>query len=61
QDAVEKGLNSSKPVVGTMGMISHPFVRLLKSRTDVHVLTLDRGSREYIYQEICKLLGLKTV
>ena len=61
QDAVEKGLNSRKPVVGTMGMINHPFVRLLKSRSDVHFLTLDRGSREYIYQEICTLLGLKTV
>ena len=61
QDAVIRGLNSSKPVIGTMGMINHPFVRLLKSRSDVQVLTIDRGNMEDIYQEICRLLGLITI
>ena len=61
QDAVIKGLNSSKPVIGTMGMIPHPFVRLLKSRSDVQVLTIDRRNMEVIYQEICSLLGLRTI
>ena len=61
QKVVEKGLNSSKPVVGTMGMINHPFVRLLKSRSDVNVLTPNRANMEYVYQEICKLLGLRII
>ncbi len=61
QDAVIRGLNSSIPVIGTMGMISHPFVQLLKSRSDVQVLTIDRGNMEDIYQEICRLLGLRTI
>jgi nucleoside-triphosphatase len=61
QKVVEKGLNSSKPVVGTMGMINHPFVRLLKSRSGLKVLTLNRANMEYVYQEICKLLGLRII
>ena len=61
QDIVIKGLNSDKPVIGTMGKINHPFVRFLKSRSDVQVLTIDRGNMEDIYQEICKLLGLRTI
>jgi nucleoside-triphosphatase len=58
QDVVVKGLNSDKPVIGTMGQISHPFVRLIKSRSDVQVLTIDRENMEDTYQEICRLLGL---
>jgi len=61
QKVVEKGLNSSKPVVGTMGMINHPFVKLLKSRSDLKVLTPNRANMEYVYQEICKLLGLRSI
>ncbi|WP_287586400.1 NTPase [Candidatus Borrarchaeum sp.] len=61
QDVVIRGLNSSKPVIGTMGKINHPFVRLLKSRSDVNVLTIDRGNMEDTYQEICRLLGLRTI
>lgn len=61
QKVVGKGLNSSKPVVGTMGMVNHPFVRLLKSRSDLKVLTPNRANMEYVYQEICKLLDLKII
>ncbi|MFX1518713.1 MAG: NTPase [Promethearchaeota archaeon] len=61
QDAVIRGLDSSKPVIGTMGMIDHPFVRLLKSRADVRILTLSRENKERTYREICDLLGLRTV
>lgn len=61
QEIVIKGLNSNKPVIGTMGKITHPFVRLLKSRSDVQVLTIDRGNMEDNYQEICRLLGLRTI
>jgi len=61
QEVVIRGLNSSKPVLGTMGMINHPFVRLLKSRSDVKVLTPNRANMEYVYQEIWKLLGLRVI
>jgi len=44
-----------------MGMINHPFVRLLKSRSDLKVLTPNRANMEYVYQEICKLLDLKII
>jgi nucleoside-triphosphatase len=58
QQVVIRGLNSNKPVIGTMGKIAHPFVRLLTSRPDVQVLSIDRGNTEDIYQEICRQLGL---
>ena len=61
QDVVIKGFNSDKPVIGTMGQISHPFVRLIKSKSDVQVLTIDRGNMEDIYQETCRFLGLRTI
>jgi nucleoside-triphosphatase len=61
QEVVEKGLNSRTPVLGTMGMISHPFVRSLKSRSDVHILTLNRENRERVYREICNLMEIKTI
>ena len=61
QEVVIRGLNKSKPVIGTMGQINHPFVSLIKSRSDVQVLTIDRGNMEDTYQEICSLLGLRTI
>jgi nucleoside-triphosphatase THEP1 len=59
QEVVIRGLNASKPVIGTIGMINHPFVLLLKSRTDVNILTLSTNNREITYSKICNLLGLK--
>jgi nucleoside-triphosphatase len=61
QETVAKGLNSRTPVVGTMGMIDHPFVKLLKSRSDIHILTLNRENREHVYREICNLMEIKTI
>ncbi|MFW9830633.1 MAG: NTPase [Candidatus Thorarchaeota archaeon] len=58
--SVTAALNSSKPVLGTLGMkLRTPFVNTLKRRHDVKVLTLTPAARRAVYKQVCIHLGLK--
>ncbi|MFX1510270.1 MAG: NTPase [Promethearchaeota archaeon] len=56
---VLKALNSTKPVLGTIGLrLKIPAISKLKTRSDVTLLTLKPENRTQIYQEIQNRFGL---
>ncbi|MHA1594421.1 MAG: NTPase [Candidatus Baldrarchaeia archaeon] len=55
QNAVSRALDSSKLVIGTMGLkIKHPFIEFIKKRKDVLIYYLERGRLNQVYTEIRK-------
>ncbi|TFG05746.1 MAG: DUF2478 domain-containing protein [Promethearchaeota archaeon] len=57
QAAVWKALDAKK-VVGTIGLISHPFVSRVFERSDLEVIDLTPQTREEIYEQV-KILVFK--
>jgi nucleoside-triphosphatase len=57
QEAVEKALSSSKPLLGTIGeRLTHPFAVSLRSMPNVKVVTLTRSNWDTTYNEIKEML-----
>ncbi|MFX1403834.1 MAG: NTPase [Promethearchaeota archaeon] len=57
--SVAGALNSSKPVLGTIGMwVKTAFVVDIKNRSDVTLLVLTPETRDQVYQNIVNLFGL---
>lgn len=51
--AVREALDSSKPVLGTIGKnVQHPFVNEVKKRKDVEILNLTQNNRDEIYLKV---------
>ncbi len=59
QRAVVMAFDSSKPVLGTIGLkLKTHFVNQIKNRNDVTILTLTPEVRPTVYQQACSLMGL---
>lgn len=59
ETSVVAALNSTKPVLATIGLyLTSPFAAAVKRRPDVTVLTLRRGDQEAIYCRVVDLLAL---
>ncbi|MFW9985710.1 MAG: NTPase [Candidatus Odinarchaeota archaeon] len=57
--SVIDALDSSKPVLGTIGMkLKGPFVSFVKNRDDVTILILTPENRTHLYKQICTLFGV---
>jgi nucleoside-triphosphatase len=57
--SVAGALNSSKPVLGTIGMrLKNAFVVDIKNRSDVILVVLTPETRDQIYQRVVHLIGL---
>ena len=57
--SVRKALDSSKPVLGTIGVrLKTPFAVDIKTRADVTLLRLTPQNRSQIYQDVKNLVGL---
>nr|MDO8099460.1 NTPase [Candidatus Njordarchaeota archaeon] len=57
QEAVERVLSSSKPLLGTIGeRLTHPFATRIRSMPGVKVVTLTRSNWDRIYNEIKEML-----
>ncbi|MBD3229907.1 MAG: NTPase [Candidatus Lokiarchaeota archaeon] len=52
QDNVLHALNSKKIVLATMGGIKHQFVKKIKERKDIEIITLTRENRDQIFREL---------
>jgi nucleoside-triphosphatase len=59
KQCVVSALNSSKPVLGTIGLfLKSAFVTSIKQRSDVNIITLSRQKQEGVYREVRALIGL---
>lgn len=59
RQSVLAALNSSKPVLGTIGLRLHsPYVDEIKSRPDLTLLTVTPQNRNQLYMQICTKLGI---
>jgi nucleoside-triphosphatase len=59
QECVVNALDSSKPILGTVGLyLSSPFVNAVKNREDVRILMLRRNQQTEILQLVSKLLDI---
>ncbi|MFX0168075.1 MAG: NTPase [Candidatus Hodarchaeota archaeon] len=59
QESVIMALDSSKPVLGTIGLqLRTPFVKQIKERNDITLLTLTLQNRSSLNSQISQLLGL---
>jgi nucleoside-triphosphatase len=57
--SVIEALNSTKPVLGTIGMrLKTPFVLDIKNRVDVTVTVLTSENRNQVYQDVKNVLGV---
>ena len=56
--SVTAALDSSKPVLGTIGLrLSTPGISKLKNRSDVTQILLTSENRNHVYQKVWKLLN----
>jgi nucleoside-triphosphatase len=57
QEAVEKALSSSKPLLGTIGeRLTHPFAARIRSMRGIKMVTLTRSNWDSMYTEIKGML-----
>ncbi len=57
KEAVRRALDSSKPVIGTIGLkLRHPFADEIKRRRDVTIVFLTREKWEEIYNQIISMI-----
>ena len=55
--AVKRALDSSKPVIGTIGLkLHHPFADEIKRRKDVTIVFLTREKWEEVYNQIINMI-----
>jgi nucleoside-triphosphatase len=59
QQSVIAALDSTKPVLGTIGLrLQTPFVNQIKRRSDLTLLTLTPHNRSHLYSQICTMLEI---
>lgn len=59
QRCVVSALNSTKPVLGTIGLyLKSAFVTSIKRRSDVKIVTLSREKQEEVYLQVKALIGI---
>jgi len=59
QHCVTRALDSTKPVLGTIGLnITSFFAQAIKQRPDVTVLRLIREQQDALYQNVTRLIGV---
>jgi nucleoside-triphosphatase THEP1 len=49
---LQLALDSSKPLIGTLGQIAHPLVAEIDKRSDIKQATLFKDNRNQLFQEI---------
>lgn len=57
RDALKQALNSSKPLIGTIGRIDNPLVSQIKRRPDVRLISLSKNNRDELVNVVVHLVA----
>ena len=57
QEAVLRALESEVPVLGTVGLGGHPFIRQIRVRADVELIQITAENRDRLPQQLSRRVG----